>query len=115
MILLILNFFLLIMGMLLDATANILLLGPILAPVAVAVGINPLHFAIVMVVNLMIGLITPPVGTCLFGSVPLAKVRVEKIIKAIWPFIIAEVVVLLIITYLPETVLFIPRMLGFIN
>jgi len=114
-ILLYLNIFLLVMGMILDATANILILGPILAPVAIAVGVHPLHFALVMVVNLIIGLGTPPVGTCLFASVPLAKVSVERISRAILPFVFAELAVLILITYVPPIVLFVPKLFGFVR
>ncbi len=114
LILLFFNVFLLVMGMVLDATANILILGPILAPVAEAVGIHPLHFALLMVVNLIIGLGTPPVGTCLFATVPLAKISVERISKAIMPFILAQFAVLILITYFPPVVLFVPKLLGFV-
>ena len=113
LILLFLNIFLLVMGMVLDATANILILGPILAPVAAAVGIHPLHFALLMIINLIIGLGTPPVGTCLFATVPLAKISVERISRAILPFIGAQFVVLIFVTYFPPLVLFVPKLLGF--
>jgi tripartite ATP-independent transporter DctM subunit len=114
LILFFLNILLLIMGMVLDATANILILGPLLAPVAVAVGIHPLHFALLMIVNLIIGLGTPPVGTCLFATVPLAKISVERISRAILPFILTQFAVLFLITYFPPVVLFVPKLLGFV-
>ncbi len=109
------NIILLIAGMIMDATANILILGPILSHLAVSVGIHPLHFALVMVVNLIIGLGTPPVGTCLFATVPLAGVSVEKISRAIFPFILAQLVILVLITYVPIVCMWIPTMLGFVE
>jgi TRAP-type C4-dicarboxylate transport system permease large subunit len=101
-------------GMLLDVTANILILGPILSNIAVSVGVHPLHFALVMVVNLIIGLGTPPVGTTLFAAVPLAKTSVENISIAIIPFILVQICVLIIITYIPSVCMWIPTLLGFV-
>ncbi len=103
------------MGMILDATANILILGPILAPVATSVGIDPLHFALVMVVNIILGLSTPPVGTCLFSAVPIAGVSVEKISKAIAPFIAVQLFILLLITYIPALSMWLPELFGFVK
>ncbi len=109
------NLFFLMMGMILDATANILILGPIMLPIAQAYGINEIHFAIMMVVNLIIGLGTPPVGTVLFATVPLAKCSMEKIAKAIFPFIVGEIIILILVTYVPAISLWVPTMLGFIK
>jgi tripartite ATP-independent transporter DctM subunit len=114
LILLILNIIMLFAGMLLDVTANILILGPILSNIAIAVGVHPLHFALVMVVNLIIGLGTPPVGTTLFAAVPLAKTSVEDISIAIIPFISVQICVLVIITYIPSVCMWIPTLLGFV-
>ena len=115
LILIIFNIFLFLMGMALDATANILILGPILAPVAESLGIHPLHFGMIMIVNLIIGLGTPPVGTCLFAVVPLAGVSVERISKAILPFVAVQTVVLILITYFPKVVMYLPTVFGFVN
>jgi tripartite ATP-independent transporter DctM subunit len=108
------NIFLLIMGMFMETGANVIILAPILAPIAVQMGIHPLHFAIVMIVNLNIGLATPPLGVCLFIACTIAGISLEKLSKAIAPFILAEIVVLMLITYIPTLVLVVPRLLGLI-
>jgi len=113
--LLLVNVLLLFMGMIMETGASVILLAPILVPIAVKMGIHPLHFALVMLVNLNIGLSTPPVGVCLFTVAPIANLSLEKISKAVMPFIAAEVVALLFLTYIPEIVLIIPRILGYIN
>ncbi len=113
--LMLVNIFLLFMGMVLETSANVILLAPILLPVATAYGVHPLHFAIVMLVNLNIGLTTPPLGVCLFIAAPIAKVSFEKIAKAATPFIGIEVFILLLITYLPDMVLILPRIFGYIR
>lgn len=79
--LLMVNVFLLFMGMIMDPGASVLILAPIFLPIALTYGIQPLHFAIVMLVNLNFGLITPPVGTCLYAAAPIAKLSIEKISK----------------------------------
>lgn len=111
-ILFLINVLLLIMGMLMETNAVILLLAPILAPIAINVGVDPLHFAVIMVINLCIGLATPPVGINLFVAAPVAGVSLEKISRAIWPFVLVEIAVLLLITYISEIALFLPRALG---
>ena len=113
--LLLVNVLLLFMGMIMETGASVILLAPILLPIAVKMGIHPLHFALVMLVNLNIGLSTPPVGVCIFTVAPIANLSLEKISKAVFPFIVAEVIALLFLTYIPEIVLVIPRMLGFIS
>lgn len=114
LVLILINVFLLVMGMLLDATANILILGPILMPVALAFGIEPIHFSLVMIINLVIGLGTPPVGTVLFATVPIAKVSVEKISVAILPFCLAQLAILGLVTYVPALTMWIPTLLGYV-
>ena len=114
LVLILINVFLLVMGMLLDATANILILGPILMPVALAFGIEPIHFSLVMIINLVIGLGTPPVGTVLFATVPIAKVSVEKISVAILPFCLAQLAILGLVTYVPTLTMWIPTLLGYV-
>ena len=113
--LLLTNVLLLFMGMIMETGASVILLAPILLPIAVRLGVHPLHFALVMLVNLNIGLSTPPVGVCLFTVAPIVNLSLEKISKAVMPFIAAEVVALLFLTYIPEIVLIIPRILGYIN
>ncbi len=111
-VLLIINLILLVLGMFMDMTAALIILGPILHPLAVSVGIHPLHFGIIMVVNLNIALMTPPLGACLFVACGISKISLEEISKEIWPFILVEVAVLLLVTYIPAISMFIPRLLG---
>ena len=111
--LMLINVFLLIMGMFMETGANVIILAPILAPIAAKFGIHPLHFALVMIVNLNIGLATPPLGVCLFVACPIAGVTLEELTKAILPFLLVEIAVLLLITYIPWFILVVPRMLGF--
>ena len=112
MMLMLINIFLLIMGMFMETGANVIILAPILAPIAAKFGIHPLHFALVMIVNLNIGLATPPLGVCLFVACPIAGVTLEELTKAILPFLLVEVVVLLLIP-VPWFILVAQRMLGF--
>lgn len=113
--LLLMNVLLLIAGMILEISASVIMLTPILLPLAIAYGVHPLHFALIMLVNLNIGLTTPPVGVCLFTAVPIAKTPIEKIVPKVMPFVIAEIVGLLLLTYIPDLVLFLPRWAGYIN
>jgi len=112
--LILVNILLLIMGTFMDAGASVILLAPVLAPIAANFGINPIHFGIITVLNLTIGHGTPPMGVCLFIATGIADISLDKAAKAIIPFIAAEIVVLMIITYLPGVVLYIPRLLGFV-
>ena len=112
LILLILNFFLLVMGCLMDPGSNVIVLAPILAPVISSLGIDPLHFALVMLVNLNIRMVTPPVGVSLFVVSSISRRSIERITLIALPFIAAEVVVLLFITYAPSITLFLPRLFG---
>ena len=111
--LLIVNVLLLFMGMVMETGANVLLLVPILMPIAMRYGIDPLHFAIVVLVNLNIGLATPPLGVVLFTIVPIAKTPYERIIPSLMPFLAVMFAVLLAMTYIPDLVLCVPRMLGY--
>ena len=88
------------------------MLVPLLLPLATAVGVNPLHFGIIMVVNLAIGLITPPVGLDLFVACNIAKINISDIVKALLPLLVATLVALMLITYIPEISLCIPRLFG---
>ena len=109
-ILLLINLFLLFLGTFMETTASLIILTPILLPLAVKLGIDPIHFGLVMVLNLVIGLITPPLGVCLFIACSIARITLEDIVKAIAPFLIAAIAVLFIVTYIPELVLWLPRM-----
>jgi tripartite ATP-independent transporter DctM subunit len=102
------------MGMVMEASASVILLTPLLLPIAISYGIHPIHFALVMLVNLNIGLCTPPVGACLFTAAPIAKIPMERMISSVMPFVAMEMLAVLLITYIPELVLFIPRVTGFI-
>jgi C4-dicarboxylate transporter, DctM subunit len=95
------NVFLLIVGMFMEAAAAILIFVPILLPIATALGMDPIHFGIIVVVNLAIGLITPPVGINLFVATQISKIRIEQISKAIIPFVIILFVDVLIISLIP--------------
>jgi tripartite ATP-independent transporter DctM subunit len=111
-VLLIINVVLLVIGMFMDMTAVLIILGPILHPLAVSMGVNPLHFGIIMVVNLNIALMTPPLGACLFVACSVSRLTLEQLSREIIPFMAVEVVVLFIITYVPVISMFIPRLLG---
>jgi tripartite ATP-independent transporter DctM subunit len=107
------NILLLIVGCFIESGVAIIVLVPILAPVALKLGIDPLHFATVVVVNLCLGLLTPPMGVVLFVVCGIAKISLEEITKAIWPFMLAILIVLFLITYIPSLTLVIPRYFGF--
>jgi tripartite ATP-independent transporter DctM subunit len=113
-IFLLINLLLLFLGTWMDIGTALVLLAPMLAPLMLKMGVHPVHLGIVMIVNLNIGLCTPPLGVCLFAACGIAKVSLEEITKEIFPFVALEIVVLIIITYLPQTVLYIPRILGLI-
>lgn len=105
------NIFLLIVGFFMEPTAAIMILVPILMPVITILQIDPVHFGIVMIVNLMIGLLTPPVGMVLYVLSSVSKVPFERIAKVSLPFVIALGAALLLFTYVPEIVLFVPNAL----
>lgn len=113
LMLLIVNGFLLICGMVMAESPNIILLGPILAPIVTGLGVDPLHFGVIMVLNLTIGLITPPVGSCLYILCGVSGLTLEELTKAILPFLIMEIFVLFLCTYIPSISLFLPRLFGF--
>lgn len=96
-----------------DMTAVVIILGPILHPLAMSLGIHPLHFGIIMIVNVNIALMTPPLGACLFVACSISRISLEAISKEILPFIAAEAVVLILVTYIPAISMTIPRLLGF--
>jgi tripartite ATP-independent transporter DctM subunit len=106
------NLLLLFMGCIMETLAIIIILVPVLLPLIKSLGIDPLHFGVVMVVNLSIGLATPPVGVNLFVAAGIAKISLEKISKAVWLFLIALLVPLALITYIPQITLWVPRLLS---
>ncbi|MBE3637939.1 TRAP transporter large permease [Mangrovicoccus algicola] len=112
-ILLIINIALLVIGCFMDMGPAILIFTPILLPIAQKVGIDPIQFGIVMVFNLAIGTITPPVGTGLFVGASVAKVKVEQAIRGLAPFYLALFALLLLVTYVPALTMALPRALGF--
>ncbi len=103
---------LLTVGMLMDITAILIILAPVLAPLTLAIGMDPVHAGIVFVLALNISLMTPPVGACLFVLSSVTGERIEKIAGALWPFLLAEVAILIVIAYWPELALFLPRAFG---
>ena len=108
LILLLINIFLLIVGCFIEANAALITLTPVLYPIIVKAGIDPVHFGVMMVLNLMIGLITPPVGMSMYILCDITKVSTLQFSREIWPFVIALVAVLFLVTYLPALVLFVP-------
>ncbi|MEM8665544.1 MAG: TRAP transporter large permease subunit, partial [Pseudomonadota bacterium] len=114
-LLFLINILLFIVGMFLDAGPAIIILGPILGPIFVDLGVHPVHFAIIMSVNLTVGLATPPMGLVLFVASSVSGERVETIAKAILPFLAVEVIVIFLITYVPAISLTIPRLTGFVE
>jgi TRAP-type C4-dicarboxylate transport system permease large subunit len=101
--------------MFLDAGPAIIILGPILGPIFVDLGIHPVHFAIIMSVNLTVGLATPPMGLVLFVASSVSGERVESITRAIIPFLLVEIIVILLITFFPAISMTIPRLTGFVS
>lgn len=113
LILLMINLILLLVGAFMDMTPAVLIFTPIFLPVAVELGMSPLHFGIMMVLNLSIGLVSPPVGSVLFVSCAIAKTRIEAIIKPLMPLYLAMFVVLMLVTYIPAISEWLPAQFGF--
>jgi tripartite ATP-independent transporter DctM subunit len=113
-LLFIVNILMIIVGMWLDPTPALILFVPVLAPVMHQLGVHPVHFAIVMILNLMVGGLTPPVGLILYAVTAVGKIKFEELVKACLPFIVVSVIVLALVTYFPELTLFMPRLFGFI-
>jgi C4-dicarboxylate transporter DctM subunit len=111
MFLLLINVLLLVVGMFVEANAALIMLLPVLYPVAITLGIEPLHFSVVVVVNLCIGLITPPVGLCLNLTTLMAGIKLEEGVRAIWPFLGAGLLILALLTYIPGLATWLPNLL----
>jgi len=107
-----LNLILLVLGCIMDMAPIILIATPILLPIATSIGINPIQFGIMMILNCGIGLLTPPVGAVLFIGSAVGKVKMERVVKATLPFYLCMIVVLLLITFVPAISMFLPNLLG---
>ncbi|PWC13160.1 hypothetical protein B4923_07985 [Brenneria roseae subsp. americana] len=106
------NIMLLLIGTLMDMAPLILILTPVLLPVAISLGIDPVHFGMIMLVNLGIGLITPPVGSVLFVASAVSKQKIEQVVKAMLPFYCGLFFVLMLVTYIPAISLWLPKLFG---
>jgi tripartite ATP-independent transporter DctM subunit len=111
-ILLMINLMLLLLGMIMDMAALILICTPIFLPVATGIGMDPYQFGMILMMNLGLGLCTPPVGSCLFVGCAIGNVRLEEAVKTMWPFYLAILIALMLITFIPEISLTLPRLLG---
>jgi TRAP-type C4-dicarboxylate transport system permease large subunit len=111
--LLLVNLFLLLIGTLLDGIAALIILVPVFMPLVTGFQIDPIHFGVIICINLTIGLLTPPVGTGLFIVSSIAEVKFEKLVKAVMPMLLLGITMLFIVTYWEQATLFIPRLLGF--
>jgi len=109
-LLIVINLFLLVVGCFMETVVAILIITPMLMPVITKVGIDPLHFGLVMVLNLMIGLLTPPFGVVLFVMVGVSGLSFERVVRATLPFIVPLLVVLALITFFPPLVTWLPNL-----
>ncbi|MGB0452923.1 MAG: TRAP transporter large permease [Bacteriovoracaceae bacterium] len=107
----ILNLLLLAMGMFLEGGAALIIIAPLVVPVVTKLGVDPIHFGASLIVNIMIGGVTPPFGSMMFTTCSVTKVGVGEFVREIWPFILALLITLLIVTYVPSIVLFLPNMM----
>jgi tripartite ATP-independent transporter DctM subunit len=112
-VLLLINLILLFVGIFMDMTPAVLIFTPIFLPVVTALGVDPTHFGIIMVLNLCIGLCTPPVGSVLFIGCSVAKINIISVIRPLMPFFVAMIIALILITFLPDISLWLPRKFGF--
>ncbi len=112
-LLLLINIFLLILGCFMEGTAALIISVPIIMAILRGTGLDPIMIGAIVVLNLMIGLITPPLGLCLFIACGISKLTLEKLSKAILPFLAVEIVVLLLVTYVEPITMFLPRLFGF--
>lgn len=113
MIMLLINIILLMVGVFMDMTPAVLIFTPIFLPIVTALGIDPIHFGIIMVLNLSVGLCTPPVGSVLFIGCSVSGLSIDKVFKPLVPMFISMVLVLLLVTYIPEIALWLPTTFGF--
>lgn len=113
-IMIIMNLTLLLVGTFMDLTPAVLIFTPIFLPIATQLGMHPVHFGIMLTFNLCIGIMTPPVGSVLFVASSISNVPIEKLIKPLLPFFVVLVLVLFLVTYIPELSLFLPKLFGLI-
>ena len=113
LILLLMNILLLIIGTFMETTASLIILTPVLLPLMLKIGVDPLHFGVILVLNLVIGLTTPPVGVCLFVACALGQTNLERLSRAILPFLLASIAVLIICTYWEGLIMAIPKFFGY--
>jgi TRAP-type C4-dicarboxylate transport system permease large subunit len=106
------NLVLLLLGMIMDMAALILICTPIFLPVAISIGIDPYQFGMILLINLGLGLCTPPVGACLFVGCAVGKVKLEDAVKTIWPFYIGILVALMLVSFVPAISLTLPGLLS---
>lgn len=114
-LLFLINILLFVVGMFLDAGPAIIILGPILGPIFTDLGVDPVHFAIIMAVNLTVGLATPPMGLVLFVTASVSGLKVDQVVRGIAPMLIVHVIVIFLITYVPAISLTVPRLAGFVQ
>ena len=107
----ILNAFLLFIGMFLEGGAALIIVAPLLVPVVVKLGVDPIHFGMIIIVNIMLGGVTPPFGSMMFTTCSITKVAVSDFIKEVWPFILALFLALLVVTYFPALIMFLPNLM----
>jgi len=112
-IMLIINLILLVVGTFMDMTPAVLIFTPIFLPIVTQLGINPIHFGIIMILNLCIGLCTPPVGSVLFIGCGIAQTTIQKVFKPLIPLYIAMFLALMLVTYFPQITMFLPRLFGY--
>ena len=113
LILLLINILLLIIGTFMETTASLFILTPVLLPLMLKIGVDPLHFGVILVLNLVIGLTTPPVGVCLFVACAIGQTNLERLSRAILPFLVASIAVLIICTYWEGLIMAIPKFFGY--
>lgn len=111
LVLLLVNVLLLIVGMFMETIAALVIMFPVLLRLVVAVGVDPIHFAVIAVLNLIIGLTTPPVGVCLFVAASIGKVSLGRLARAVLPFLLVSLAVLMLVTYVPQITVFLPNLL----
>uniref|UniRef100_UPI00359413FF TRAP transporter large permease subunit n=1 Tax=Aquiflexum sp. TaxID=1872584 RepID=UPI00359413FF len=111
-ILILINLILLFVGIFMDMTPAVLIFTPIFLPIVIELGVDPVHFGIIMILNLCIGLCTPPVGSVLFLGVQVAGISIEKAVKPLIPFFIAMILGLIVVTLWPGLSLWLPRLFG---
>jgi tripartite ATP-independent transporter DctM subunit len=110
--LLLINLMLLVLGMIMDMAALILICTPIFLPVVISIGMDPVQFGMILMMNLGLGLCTPPVGACLFLGCAVGKVPIERAVRTIWPFYAAILVALVLTTFIPEISMTLPKLLS---